>query len=328
MPTILVAGGAGYIGSHVCKLLSKKGYNVIVYDNLSHGYREFAKWGSFILGDTCDPHQLDLLFTHHKIDAVMHFCAFIEVGESVVEPEKYYTNNLKNTITLLEAMRRHNVNKLIFSSTAATYGMPGKIPIEEDDPKVPINPYGWTKWMIERILEDYAAAYGFKSIRFRYFNAAGCDPDREVGEAHVPESHLIPLILDAAIGKRESIKVFGTDYETKDGTCVRDYVHVNDLADAHIKGVQYLLDGGDCNYFNLGSGNGFSVTEMIDMVKKVTKKDFKVVITDRRPGDPAFLIAKSDKAQKTLGWKIEYGLDRIIQTAWDWHQIRVNKTFK
>lgn len=326
--SILVAGGAGYIGSHVSKILAKRGYDVIIYDNLWHGYRDFAKWGEFILGDTGDPTQLNLVFSKYKIEAVMHFCAFIEVGESVQEPEKYYVNNLKNTINLLEAMRRHSVNKLIFSSTAATYGMPEKIPIEEDDIKIPINPYGRTKLMIENILEDYSAAYGFKSIRFRYFNAAGADPDMEIGESHIPESHLIPLVLDAAIGKRESIKIFGTDYETKDGTAIRDYVHVNDLADAHIKGVQYLLDGGDTNYFNLGVGDGFSVREVIDTVKKVTQKDFKVVETERRAGDPPFLIAKSDKAKSKLGWKINYSLEDMIETAWKWHKKLINLKLK
>ncbi len=325
---VLVAGGAGYIGSHVCKNLFKRGYDVIVYDNLSHGYRDFVKWGEFVLGDTSDSKQLDLLFSHHKIDAVMHFCAFIEVGESVIDPEKYYVNNLKNTINLLEAMRRHKVNKLIFSSTAATYGMPEKIPIEEDDIKIPINPYGRTKLMIEQIIEDYMAAYGLKSIRFRYFNAAGCDPDKEIGEAHVPESHLIPLVLDAAIGKRDSIKIFGTDYETKDGTAIRDYVHVYDLADAHIKGLQYLLDGGGSNYFNLGVGDGFSVREVIDTVRKVTKKDFKVIETERRAGDPPYLIAKSDKAKKVLGWKIDFSLEDMVRTSWEWHKILQDKKLK
>lgn len=325
---ILVAGGAGYIGSHVCKQLTKRGYDVIVYDSLVHGYRQFAKWGEFILGSTSDPVQLDSVFSHYKIDAVMHFCAFIEVGESVTDPEKYYSNNLKNTITLLEAMNRHKINKIIFSSTAAVYGMPERIPIEEDDRKIAINPYGRTKWMIEQILEDYALAYGLQSIRFRYFNAAGADPEKEIGEAHIPESHLIPLILDAAAGKRDSIKIFGTDYETRDGTCIRDYVHVNDLADAHIKGVQYLLDGGKTDYFNLGSGDGYSVREVIEAVKRVTKKDFKVIEMERRPGDPAYLIAKSDKARSKLGWKIEFNLDEIVRTAWDWHRIRINSAFR
>ncbi len=318
---ILVAGGCGYIGSHVSKLLKKRGYDVVVYDNLSHGYRDNAQWGEFVMGDIGDSHQLDLVFQHYKIDAVMHFCAFIEVGESVIDPEKYYKNNIKNTINMLEAMRRNNIDKFIFSSTAAVYGMPERIPIQEDDAKIQINPYGNSKWMVEQVLDSYASAYGFNSIRFRYFNAAGCDPDGDTGENHVPETHLIPLILDAAIGKRDSIKIFGTDYETKDGTCVRDYVHVNDLADAHIKGVQYLLDGNKgTDYFNLGSGEGYTVKEMIDMVKKVTKKDFKVVEVERRPGDPAYLIADSSKVKKKFGWKLDYDLEKIISTAWNWHQ--------
>ncbi|QTA38568.1 UDP-glucose 4-epimerase GalE [Thermosipho ferrireducens] len=316
---ILVAGGAGYIGSHVCKILYKKGYEVVVYDNLSRGYREFAKWGEFIPGDIGDVRLLDNIFKHYKIDAVMHFCAFIEVAESVVDPQKYYENNVGNTLKLLEAMRQNNVNKFIFSSTAAVYGIPEKIPIKEDDRKMPINPYGKSKLMVEHILEDYDKAYGLNSICFRYFNAAGADPDGEIGEAHQPETHLIPLILDAALGKRDSIKIFGTDYNTKDGTCIRDFVHVNDLAEAHVRGLEYLLDGGETNYFNLGSGEGYSVREVIETVKKVTKKDFRVVEADRRPGDPAYLVADSTKAKEILGWKTKYSLDEIILTAWKWH---------
>lgn len=317
---ILVAGGAGYIGSHVCKMLNKKGYEVIVYDNLSHGYRDFAKWGEFILGDISDSELLDLVLKKYKIDAAMHFCAFIEVGESVVDPEKYYKNNIKNTINLLEVLRKNNVNKFIFSSTAAVYGMPDKVPIEEDDNKAPINPYGRSKLMVEHVLEDYNNAYGFKSIRFRYFNAAGADPDTQIGEAHIPETHLIPLVLDAAIGKRESIKIFGTDYPTKDGTAIRDYIHVNDLAEAHILGLEYLLNGGNSNYFNLGCGNGFSVREVIETVKKVTAKNFKVLEVDRRPGDPPLLVAKSEKAKNILGWYPKFNLEDMIEHAWKWHQ--------
>ena len=326
--SILVAGGCGYIGSHVCKMLKKQGFDVVVYDNLSHGYRDYAKYGSYVMGDIADSHQLDLVFKHYNIEAVMHFCAFIEVGESVVEPEKYYKNNVQNTITLLEAMRRNTIDKFIFSSTAAVYGMPEKMPIEEDDRKIQINPYGKSKYMVEQILEDYTAAYGFKAIRFRYFNAAGADFDKEIGEAHIPETHLIPLILDAAIGKRQNIKVFGTDYETKDGTCIRDYIHVNDLAEAHILGLKYLLDGGTTNYFNLGSGEGYSVREMIETVNRVTGKKFEVVEVERRAGDPAFLIAKSDKAKKMLGWSPKIGLDDIIGTAWNWHIELQNKKLK
>jgi UDP-glucose 4-epimerase len=323
---ILVAGGAGYIGSHVCKMLHQKGYDVVVYDNLSHGYRSFIRWGDFVQGDIGDTAHLDSVFKNYPIDVVMHFCAFIEVAESVAEPEKYYQNNVQNTLTLLEVMRKHIINKFIFSSTAAIYGMPERMPIREEDRKLPINPYGRSKLMVEEILEDYAAAYGFKSIRFRYFNAAGADPEREIGEAHVPETHLIPLILDAAAGKRECIKIFGTDYETRDGTCVRDYIHVNDLADAHIKGVAYLLDGGETNYFNLGSGCGFTVREMIETTRTVTKRAVMAVEKERRPGDPPSLIASSDKAQKILDWKLLYSLEDIIRTAWNWHQYMVGTT--
>lgn len=316
---ILVAGGAGYIGSHVCKMLSKQDYEVIIYDNLSHGYEFLAKYGKFILGDIGDSKQLELVFKNYKIDVVMHFCAFIEVGESVVNPRKYYVNNLYNTINLIETMLNNGVDKIIFSSTAAVYGMPERVPIDEEDPKLPINPYGRTKWMIEQILRDYSDAHGLKYVAFRYFNAAGADPDGELGEAHEPETHLIPLVLDAALGIRKSIKVFGTDYPTPDGTCIRDYIHVNDLASAHIKGVGYLMDGNHSNYFNLGNGKGFSVREIIDTVKKVTNKDFPVEEVERRPGDPALLIAKSEKAKNILGWVPEYGIEDIIKHAWNWH---------
>lgn len=317
--SILVAGGAGYIGSHVCKMLNQRGFDIVVYDNLSHGYKEFAKWGEFIPGDISDEKLLENVFKHYNIEAVMHFCAYIEVGESVIDPQKYYINNVSNTLTLLKVMLKNNVNKFIFSSTAAVYGMPERIPIKEDDPKNPINPYGRSKWMVEQILEDYDKSYGLKSIRFRYFNAAGADEDAEIGEAHNPETHLIPLILDAALGVREDIKIFGTDYDTKDGTCIRDFIHVNDLADAHIKGLEYLLDGGETDYFNLGSGEGYSVREVIETVKRVTKKDFKVVETEKRPGDPAYLIADSEKARSKLNWSPKYSLEEIIKTALKWH---------
>lgn len=320
MRNILVAGGAGYIGSHVSKLLHRKGYGVVVYDDLSHGYREMARWGEFVEGDIADSARLLSVLKSRKIDAVMHFCAFIEVGESVKDPEKYYRNNLKNTVTLLETMRSAGLSRFIFSSTAAVYGMPERIPIEEDDRKEPINPYGRTKWMVEQLLDDYSSAYGFNSVRFRYFNAAGADPEGETGEAHIPESHLIPLVLDAAAGRRESIKVFGADYDTRDGTAIRDYVHVNDLADAHTRGLEYLLDGGKTDYFNLGSGNGFSVREIIESARRVTGRDFRVDEAPRREGDPAFLVAKSDKAADKLGWKPSFTPEEIVKTAWDWHQ--------
>ncbi|ABR30286.1 UDP-galactose-4-epimerase [Thermosipho melanesiensis] len=321
---VLVAGGAGYIGSHVCKKLNEKGYHVIVIDNLSNGHKEFAKYGEFILGDISDKKLLEIVFSNYHIDAVMHFCAYIEVGESVVNPHKYYENNVSSTLVLLHSMLKHNIKKFIFSSTAAIYGLPNKIPIKEDAPKNPINPYGKSKYMVEEILDDFDKAYGLKSIRFRYFNAAGADESGEIGEAHNPETHLIPLILDAAMGRRESIKIFGTDYDTKDGTCIRDFVHVNDLADAHIKGLEYLLSENKTDYFNLGSGEGFSVKEVIEKVKEITNVDFKVEETDRRPGDPAYLIADNKKAKDILSWKINYSLEDIIKTAWNWHRVRYN----
>ncbi|MBO8160720.1 MAG: UDP-glucose 4-epimerase GalE [Thermosipho sp. (in: Bacteria)] len=317
---ILMAGGAGYIGSHVCKMLYEKGYEVIVYDNLSHGFKNFVKWGEFVPGDISDEKLLDNIFKNYEIDAVMHFCAYIEVGESVIDPQKYYINNVESTLILLKTMLKNGIKKFIFSSTAAVYGLPEKIPIKEDDPKQPINPYGKSKWMIEQILEDYDKAYGLRSIRFRYFNAAGADESGEIGEAHKPETHLIPLIFDAALGVRENIKIFGTDYDTRDGTCIRDFIHVNDLADAHIKGLEYLLSGEGTNYFNLGSGEGYSVKEVIEKVKEITKRDFEVIETDRRPGDPPYLIADSEKASKVLGWKPKYDLNMIIETAWNWHK--------
>lgn len=316
---ILVCGGAGYIGSHVVKMLAKRGYAVVVLDNLSHGYEDAVKYGTFIRGDISDRKLLDDIFIKFKIDAVMHFCAFIEVGESVVDPEKYYINNVSNTLILIERMRAAGVMKFIFSSTAATYGIPDHIPISEDDLKKPINPYGQSKLMVEHILDDYSKAYSFKSIRFRYFNASGADPEGELGERHQPESHLIPLILQAASGQRDSIKIYGTDYNTPDGTAVRDYVHVNDLADAHIRGLEYLMNGGVTDYFNLGSGTGYSVRQVIDAVKRVTGKDFKVIETDRREGDPPYLIAESRKASDKLGWKVTFTLDEIVQNAWNYH---------
>lgn len=322
---ILVAGGAGYIGSHTVKLLSRRGYDIIVYDNLSKGYKDFAKWGTFIKGDISDSSKLKEIFTNYKIDAVMHFCAFIEVGESVSNPQKYYHNNLVNTIKLLDTMLEFNIKNFIFSSTAAIFGNPVNIPIQENDPKNPINPYGKTKLYVENVLEDYEIAYGLKSICFRYFNAAGADPECEIGEAHNPESHLIPLILDAAIGKRENVKIFGTDYPTKDGTCIRDYIHVNDLAQAHILGLEYLLSEKKSENFNLGSGEGYSVREIIKNVKNITGKEFKVIETDRRPGDPPILIANSKKAQKILGWETKFSLQEIIKTAWEWHKVKDKK---
>lgn len=320
MKNILVVGGAGYIGSHTCKMLSQRGYNPIVFDNLIYGHREFIKWGDFILGDLSNIEQIRLVFEKYKIDAVMHFAAFAYVGESVEHPQKYYTNNVVATLNLLNVMLEFNVKNFIFSSTCATYGNPQYLPIDEAHPQIPINPYGVSKLMMESILKDYTKAYDFKFISLRYFNASGCDPDCEVGENHSPETHLIPLILDAALGKRENIKVFGSDYETRDGTAIRDYIHVIDLAEAHILALESLLSGGDSDIFNLGNGQGFTVKEVIECVKSVTQQDFNVIYADRREGDPGCLIGSSEKITSRLKWKPKYdSLEAIIKTAWDWH---------
>jgi len=300
--------------------LQSRGHEALVYDNLSKGHREAVGTASFIPGDIGDRAQLDLVFKTWKIDAVMHFCAFIEVGESVQDPAKYYQNNTANTLTLLQAMKDHGVDKIIFSSTAAVYGVPSESPIHENLPKAPINPYGQSKLMVENILDDFNAAYGLRSVRFRYFNAAGADESGLIGEHHEPESHLIPLVLDAAMGRRQEIKIFGTDYPTPDGSNIRDYIHVNDLAEAHVKGVEYLAAGGKTAALNLGTGNGSSVREVIDTVRRVTKKDFPVVETFRRPGDPPVLVASSQAAQGLLSWKPKRSLDDMVASAWAWHQ--------
>ena len=318
---ILVTGGAGYIGSHCCKELSKKGFQPVTIDNLVYGHKDFVRWGEFFEGDVGDPAHLKKCLAQYKIDAVMHFAAYAYVGESVEDPVKYYENNLCNTIQLLHAVLDNNIRYVVFSSTCATYGHPQKTPIDEDHPLNPINPYGKTKRMIEEILQDYHNAYGLKYISLRYFNAAGADPDTEVGEDHDPETHLIPLVLDAAIGKRKGIKVFGTDYETPDGTCIRDYIHVTDLAQAHILALQQLMGGADSSVYNLGNGQGFSVLEVIERARKITGKNIVVENSDRRPGDPPVLIASNAKAVKELGWKPQYAdIDDIIGTAWEWHK--------
>lgn len=313
---IFVAGGAGYIGSHVNKLLNQKGYKTIVFDNLIYGHREFVKWGEFVLGDLANKKQIRLCFKKFPIKVVMHFSAFAYVGESVINPAKYYINNVSNTLNLLEIMREFDVRYFIFSSTCATYGMPEKIPITEDHPQKPINPYGRSKLMIEQILKDYDAAYGIKHVNLRYFNAAGADPDGEIGEWHEPETHLIPLVLDVAIGKRQDVKIFGTDYDTPDGTCIRDYIHVTDVAEAHILALEYLLNGGKSDSFNLGNGNGFSVREVIQTTERVTGKKVTAIEWQRREGDPPILVGSSEKAKRILGWKPSYNdLAMIIETA-------------
>ncbi|MFG6365642.1 UDP-glucose 4-epimerase GalE [Schaedlerella sp.] len=318
---ILVCGGAGYIGSHVNKQLSREGYETVVFDNLIYGHREAVKWGSFVEGDLANENDIEAVFSAHRIDAVFHFAAYAYVGESVTEPEKYYYNNVVNTLNLLKVMKRHGCNKLIFSSTCATYGEPEKVPITEDMPQNPINPYGMTKLTVERILKDYQKAYGMQFAVLRYFNAAGADPDGEIGESHDPETHIIPLMLDAASGKRDDIKVFGTDYDTPDGSCVRDYIHVADLADVHIRALHYLEEGNPGDFFNLGSTIGTSVLEVVESVKRVTGREFQVTLSERRQGDPAKLVGSSDKARKVLGWEPKYGeIDAIVDHAWKWHK--------
>ena len=318
---ILVTGGAGYIGSHANKELNSAGYETVVLDNMSYGHEDFLKWGVLEKVDLADLESLRNVFQKYEIDAVMHFAAFTYVGESVEDPQKYYLNNLRNTLNLLQMMNEFKVRKLVFSSTCATYGNPQEIPITETHPQNPISPYGKGKFMVEKVLEDYSAAYGLCYVSLRYFNAAGADPEGDIGERHNPETHLIPLILDAAIGKRDDIKIFGTDYSTPDGTCIRDYIHVTDLADAHIKALKYLENGGKSEVFNLGNGNGFSVREVIEEARKVTGKKIKATETGRRPGDPPILVGSSDKARKILKWKPKYDdLSKIISTAWEWHK--------
>lgn len=317
---ILVTGGAGYIGSHVNKMLHQKGHQTVVYDNLVYGHREAVKWGILEIGDLADAGRLDEVFGKYEIEAVFHFAAYAYVGESVSEPAKYYNNNVANTLHLLDAMRRHHVKSIIFSSTCATYGVPEGMPVTEDMEQKPVNPYGASKLMIERILSDYHSAYGMNYCCLRYFNAAGCDPDGEIGESHNPETHLIPLVLAAAAGDRDSVRVFGTDYPTRDGSCIRDYIHVADLADAHLRAMDYLSGGNGSVCMNLGNCAGNSVLEVIDAAEKVTGRKIPVVMEGRRAGDPPALVGSAERAQGLLGWKPRYGdIETILEHAWNWY---------
>mgnify|MGYP001073486815 FL=1 len=316
---LLVVGGAGYIGSHMVKHLLQRGCDVVTFDNLSTGHRDAVLGGEFVLGALADRAALDALFSQYKFDAVFHFASFIQVGESVKEPAKYYANNVVNTLNLLDAMVAHGVGRFVFSSTAAVYGEPAYTPIDEAHPKQPINPYGKTKWMVEQILEDYDRAYGLRSIALRYFNAAGADPEGQLGERHDPETHLIPLVLQAASGRRPHISVFGRDYDTPDGTCIRDYIHVADLADAHWLALDKLMQGAASAAYNLGNGNGFSVQEVIDAAASVTGRPIPVVDAPRRDGDPARLVADSTAARQALNWQpARFDLESIIEDAWKW----------
>ena len=320
---ILVVGGAGYIGSHMVKLLGERGCAVTTLDDLSSGHRDAVLTGDFVQGDMADTELLRSLFARRKYDAVMHFASFIEVGESVREPAKYYRNNVANTLALLAAMREAGVDRFIFSSTAAIFGTPQYVPIDERHPRAPINPYGRTKNMVEDVLGDYERAYGLRSVCLRYFNAAGADPDGRLGERHEPESHLIPLALQAASGRRAGLSVYGTDYDTPDGTCIRDYVHVSDLCEAHWLALESLRAGAGSQAYNLGNGNGFSVLEVIETAKKVTGVDFAVKHEARRAGDPPRLVADSSAIKAKLGWSPRYAdLDTIIAHAWAFERSR------
>lgn len=324
--SILVTGGAGYIGSHTVLALQDQGYQIIILDNLIYGHRELIETllqVKLIIGDINDAELLNNIFSSHNIAAVIHFAAYAYVGESIQNPRKYYRNNVVGSLTLLEAMVDHRINKIVFSSTCATYGIPDTIPILETQLQRPINPYGASKLAVERMLLDFSQAYGLKSVIFRYFNAAGADPQGRLGEDHDPETHLIPLILYTALGRRTQINIYGTDYPTPDGTCIRDYIHVSDLANAHVLGLEYLLNGGQSDIFNLGNGHGFSVKEIIDTARLVTGCSIPVIEGDRRPGDPPVLVGSNAKAQQILGWRPKYPLAKeILSHAWAWHQQR------
>jgi UDP-glucose 4-epimerase len=323
---ILVVGGAGYIGSHTNKLLSQNGYKTVVFDNLATGHKEFVKWGEFFLGDLADIKKIRRCFEKYPIESVMHFAAFSCAEESIVQPAKYYQNNVCNTLHLLNVMKEFNVRFFVFSSSCSVYGIPKSLPIQEEHPRYPISPYGRTKKMVENMLEDFDRAYGLKYVNLRYFNAAGADFDGQLGEWHVPETHLIPLAINTALGINPEIKLFGTDYPTEDGTCIRDYIHVNDLAEAHIKALDHLLSTHQSAAFNLGNGEGFSVKEVLDEVQKVGGKIINIVETQKRPGDPAKLISNSQKACKILGWNPRYpDLNTLIRSAWNWHRKRKPK---
>jgi UDP-glucose-4-epimerase GalE len=305
----------------MCKYLSQNGYTPVVLDNLVYGHPEAVKWGPLIEGSMENKNILNMIFTEYEIMAVMHFAAFAYVGESVTDPGKYYDNNVAATISLLEVMRKHNVSKFIFSSSCATYGEPVEIPIRETHPQAPINPYGRSKFMVEQILDDYQSAYGLNSISLRYFNAAGADPDGEIGEDHDPETHLIPLILQTALGKRDKITVFGDDYSTEDGTCIRDYIHVTDLSQAHLLALEKLMNDDSRGKYNLGNGDGHSVRQVIYTAQEVTGNQIPLEVVERRPGDPAILIGSSEKAVRELGWKPRFAdLRSILETAWYWHK--------
>lgn len=317
--TVLVTGGAGYVGSHCCLALAEAGFTPVVYDNLSNGHARAVQWGPLEAGDIRDGDRLDAVIARYKPVAVLHFAALIEVGESVKYPGRFYDNNVGGALALIEAARRGGVDKLVFSSTCATYGDPVQLPMDETHPQTPLNPYGRTKLMIEQALADYDAYAGFRSVSLRYFNAAGADDAGRIGESHDPETHAIPLALQTALGLRDGFKLFGDDYDTRDGSAVRDYVHVLDLADAHVRALRYLLDGGQTTAFNLGTGEGTTVRELVAAIGRTTNRPLPVETVARRPGDAPALVADSTRARDVLGWRPTRSLDEIVRSAWRWH---------
>ena len=323
---VLVVGGAGYIGSHACKAIAARGLLPVCFDNLSTGHRELVNWGPLVVGDLGDRTALAQVFEQYPISSVMHFAAHAYVGESVIDPAKYYGNNVANTLNLLDCMRSAGVRAIVFSSTCATYGVPNSVPIREDHPQAPISPYGWSKLMVEQILKDYERAYGLRHAILRYFNAAGADPHGETGEWHDPETHLIPLVLDVAIGKRKLIEVFGADYPTDDGTCIRDYIHVTDLADAHLLALDAIQTTQQSLICNLGNGHGFSVKEVIAGAERVTGVRIGISVSLRREGDPPVLVGDASLARAALDWNPRFeSIDAILATAWAWHLRRVRQ---
>ena len=323
---VLVTGGAGFVGSHVCKALAADGYFPIVYDNLSHGHRWAIQWGPLEVGELADTERLSAVMAKYTPVAVLHFASSIEAGESVRDPGAFYENNVSNTVALLRTMNRKGLDRIVLSSSAAVYGDPQTLPMPEEHPQSPVSPYGATKAMCERILADFAVAHGMKSVALRYFNAAGADPDGELGEAHHPETHLIPIVLDAAAGLRPDIAVFGTDYDTPDGTCVRDYIHVADLADAHCRALRRTAQSSGAEAYNLGTGRGYSVREVVSTAERVTGRSIPARTEARRPGDPASLVADPSAAMRDLEWKPRYAaLETQIEHAWNWHRSRIEK---
>jgi len=322
---ILVTGGLGYVGSHAVKQLVDRGEQVVSLDNLVYGHKEAACGSEIVIGDIGDNDLLRRVFREHKIDSVMHFAAFAAVGESVENPQKYYLNNISSSLAMLEVMLEFDCKMMIFSSSAATFGEPSIVPIPEDHPKSPTNPYGRSKLMLEEILKEYERAYGLRSVSLRYFNAAGADPSGAIGEDHTPEHHIIPIVLQVALGKREKVIVFGNDWPTRDGTCIRDYIHVTDLAQAHLLALDALRKGNPTTAYNLGNGNGYSVMEVIQVAEEVSGLKVNFEPAPRRAGDPAVLVASSEKISRELGWKPEFPeLKTIIRTAWDWHKSHPN----